>query len=215
MRKVMLLFSAIYFIGLVAIGFLVYGASPGPGSQEILGVGIGDYNDDAGIAYISGRRLNCTSTEGAQSLASICTIEIEGELLEIHVQRNPPTHANQLGGICEAFYDDKEWLCRIASRHVDVHWFAYISDPLGLNRNQLDALRREYFFENLSEQVFIAGMIEVPILTTAIAILVMVAWLWPRARNRVSFALITAVVGIASLVGTSLLSILLTRGFWD
>ena len=215
MRRVILLLSAIYSIALVILGFLIYRASPGPNSQEILGVGIGDYHDEAGIVYISGRRLHCTRAESNLSLASTCTIEIEGKLLEIRAQRNAPTHPNQLGGTCEAFYDDKEWSCSIASRHVDVPWFAYISLSLGLNKTQFDALRREYFFENLPEQVFIAGTIVVPVLTMVVAIVATAIWLWPRARSRASFALIAAAVGIASLTGTFILSILLTRGFWD
>jgi hypothetical protein len=216
MRKVILLLSAIYFIGLATLAILVYRASPGPSSQEILGVGIGNYHSgDAGIVYLSGRGLHCTRIEGTQSFASTCTVEIAGKTLEIHAQRNPSTHLNQLGGSCEVSYDGKQWPCRIDSRHVHVHWFAYISEPLGLNRTQLDALRREYFFENLPEQAFIAGMIVVPVLTMAVAVVATAIWLWPRARSRASFALIVAVVGIASLAGTFMLSILLTRGFWD
>jgi hypothetical protein len=218
MRKLILLLSAIYFVALVTLAMLVYRASPGPRSQEILGVGIGDYQDDAGIVFISGQRLHCIHAKDPQSLTSTCTIEVEGKLLEIHAQRNPPTHPNQLGGICDAFYNGKEWPCHIDSRTVSVNWFAYISEPLGLNRTQLDALRRGYFFENLPEQAFIAGIILVPILTMVIAVIATAIWLWPRARSRTSLALITlitAAIGIASLTGTFLLAALLTRGFWD
>jgi hypothetical protein len=214
-KKMILLFSAVYFVTLAILAILIYRASPGPISQEILGVGIGDYHGDAGIVYLSGRWLHCTRPEGSPSLMSTCTVEIAGKTLEIHAQRNPATHPNQLSGTCEASYDGKQWPCHIGSRHVHVHWFAYLSEPLGLDQTQLKALRREYFFENLPDQIFITGGIAVPVATMIVAVLATAAWLWPRSRSKVVLALITAASGIASLAGSFILSLFLTRGFWD
>jgi hypothetical protein len=214
-RKSILLFSAICFIALILLAILIYRASPGPVSQEILGVGIGSNDNESGIVYFSGRRLDCDRTDGTQAFTSTCTVEISGKTLEIHARRNLATDPNQLGGTCEAFHDGQQWPCSIGSRHVDVHWFAHIQEPLGLTGKQLEALRREHFFENLPEEAFMAGIVVVPIVAMLVAILATAVWLWPRARRKISFALLVAASGVASLSGTFVLALLLTRGFWD
>jgi len=215
MRKVILLLSAICFLTLAFIAILVYRASPGPASQEILGIGIGDYHNDAGIVYLSGRRLDCARVEGAQAFPSVCTVDIGGKTLEIRARRNPPTDPHQLDGTCEASYDGRKWSCSIGSRHVHVHWFAYISEPLGLDAAQLDALRRQFLFENLPQEAFIAGMIVVPIVAAIVAVLAAVVWLSPRIRRKAVYALLVAASGAATLISVFLLSLFLTRGFWD
>jgi hypothetical protein len=214
-RKSILLASAFCFVALTLLATLVYRASPGPVSQEILGVGIGSNDYGSGIVYLSGRRLDCERTDGTQAFTSSCTVKVSGSMLEIHARRNPTTDPNQLGGTCEAFYDGKQWPCTIGSRHVDVHWFAYISEPLGLTGDQLEALRRESVFENLPEEAFMTGIVVVPIVAMLMAILATTAWLWPRFRRKISFALLVAASGVASLSGTFVLALLLTRGFWD
>jgi hypothetical protein len=213
-RKSILLASAFCFVALTLLATLVHRASPGPVSQEILGVGIGSNDYGSGIVYLSGRRLDCERTDGTQAFTS-CTVEVSGSMLEIHARRNPTTDPNQLGGTCEAFYDGKQWPCSVGSRHVDVHWFAYISEPLGLTGDQLDALGHKYFFENLPESAFMAGIVVVPIVAMSVAIVATAVWLWPRARRKISFALLVAASGVASLSGTFVLALLLTRGFWD
>ena len=215
MRKVILLLSVTCFLALAFIATLLYRASPGPASQEILGIGIGDYRDDAGIVYLSGRRLDCTRVEGAQAFPSVCTVDIAGKTLEIRARRNPPTDPNQLAGTCEASYDGRQWPCSIGSRHVDVHWFAFISKPLGLDAARLDALRRQFIFENLPEEAFTTGMIVVPIVAAMVAVLAAAVWLSPRIRRKAAYALLVAASGATALTITFLLSLLLTRGFWD
>jgi len=207
--------SAFCFVALTLLATLVYRASPGPVSQEILGVGIGSNDYGSGIVYLSGRRLDCERTDGTQAFTSTCTVRISGKTLEIHARRNPTTDPNQLGGTCEAFYDGRQWPCSIGSRHVDVHWFAYVREPLGLTGDQLEALRHKYFFENLPEDAFMAGIIVVPIVAMSVAIVAMAVWLWPRAHRKISLALLVAASGVASLSGTFVLVLLLTRGFWD
>jgi hypothetical protein len=209
-----LLLSAVYFVAMILLAVLIHRASPGPVSQEILGVGIGSYDDVSGVVYLSGRRLDCDRVDGTQALSS-CAVEVAGQTLEIRARRNPKTESNQLGGRCEAFYGGKEWPCRIGSRHVGVHWFAYIDEPLGLTEDQLESLRRGYFFENLAEEAFLAGLLVIPILTMLVAMLATAVWLWPRIRRKVWLVLLVAAAGVASLLGTFVLVVLLTRGFWD
>jgi len=215
MRKMIILLSAICFVVLAGVAILIYQASPGPTSQEILGIAIGDYYNDAGIVYLSGRRLDCARVEGAQAFPSVCTVDIEGKTLEIRARRNPPTDPHQLDGTCEASYNGRQWPCSIGSRHVHVHWFAYISEPLGLDAAQLDALRRQFLFENLPQEAFIAGMIVVPIVAAIVAVLAAVVWLSPRIRRKAAYALLVIASGVTTLAITFLLSLFLTRGFWD
>jgi hypothetical protein len=215
MRKLIMLLSAGCLVALAFVATSVYLASPGPASQEIFGVGIGDYHTDAGIVYLSGRRLVCAQTEAAESFPSVCTVDIAGKTLEIRARRNPPTDPQQLAGTCEASYNGKEWPCSIGSRHVDVHWFAFIREPLGLDKAQIEALRREYFVENLPERVFTVGMIVIPVVAALAAVLATSAWLWPRVCRNSFRALLVAASGATTLTIAFLLSVLLTRGFWD
>ena len=212
MRKVVLGFSTAYFIALVVLSILVRLASPGPSSQEILGVAIGDYYDDTGIVYLSGRHLDCVRAEVVQSLASTCTVEIEGRILEIHAERSP---GGVLSGVCEAYYNGKEWSCNIGSRHVHIHWFANISEPLGLAATQMDALRHKYFFENLPQDCFLTSLYVVPVLTTLVVVVTMVVWQSPRVRSRVVLVPIAVATALVSLVGTLALTFYVTHGFWD
>ena len=215
MRKSILLFSAICLLALVLVAVLVYRASPGPATQEILGVGIGDYHSEAGIVYLSGRRLDCTQTEGAQPFRSVCTVDIAGRSLEVRARRNPPGDPNQLAGTCEATYNGIQWPCSIGSRHVDVHWFAFLPEPLGLEKAQLDALRSRFFVENLPQETFTTGILVIPVVAALATVLATGVWLWPGLRRRASFALLVAASGAITLTFAFLLALLLTRGFWD
>jgi hypothetical protein len=214
-RKVMLLVAGCYLAGLAVLALSLYNASPGPGSQEILGLGIGRADHDEGIVYLSGRYLQCTRLNDQPSGMSTCRVELAGRSLEIRAQRNPLTHPNRLGGSCAAFYAGKAWPCRIDSRHIHVAWFAYLDEPLGLDQDQLAALRSEYFLENLPESSFWNGSGLVSLTTTVLVLLVVGIWLWPRARNKFSGVLLTMVCGIVAWIGTSLLAVFLTNGFWD
>jgi hypothetical protein len=128
----------------LALAIFVQRATPGPPSQDILGVGIGNYYSGAGVAYLSGRRLSCVSLPAEDPFTSICTVSIAGKPLEIRARRNPPADPMQLGGACEAIYDGQQWPCRVGSRHVQVHWFAYIDDPLGWADNQRFVYRERH-----------------------------------------------------------------------
>ena len=82
MRRSILLLSAVYFVAMILLAVLIHRASPGPVSQEILGVGIGSYENDPGVVYLSGRRLACDRVAGTQALSS-CTVQVAGQTLEI------------------------------------------------------------------------------------------------------------------------------------
>jgi hypothetical protein len=214
LRKMLLLFTGCYFSALAVLAISLHNASPGPGSQEILGVGIGRYDGAEGIVYLSGRYLHCSQAEDP-SWAAICAIEIAGQPLEIRAQRNPPTDPNQLGGRCAAFYAGQPWPCRIGLRHVQVAWFAYLDEPLGLDKAQLDALRRAYFLENLPESSFVRGITLVTITTAILALLSASIWLWPRMHNKFFYTLAATACGMLSGLVTFFLAIFLTNGFWD
>jgi len=215
MRRAIMLLSVGCLIALSFVAILIHRASPGPDAQEILGVGLGDYHSDAGIVYLSGRRLDCTQVLGTQSYPTVCTVDVAGKTLEIRARRNPSTEPNQLGGTCDASYDGRQWPCGIGSRHVHVHWFAFIRDPLGLDKAQIEALRRRFFLENLPEQAFTAGMIVIPVVAATLTVLATSAWLWPRIRRHVAYGLLVATSGATTLTIAFLLALLLTRGFWD
>jgi hypothetical protein len=214
-RKVLVLVAGCYLAGLAMLALSLHNASPGPASQEILGVGIGRHDQSGGIVYLSGRYLQCARPKDQLSGMSTCRIELAGRTLEIHAQRNPAMHPNQLGGTCTALYAGKAWPCRVDSRHIQVPWFAYLDEPLGLNSNQLAALRQHYLLENLSESSFWNGNILFALTTAVLFFVVVGVWLWPRTRHKFSGALLTIVCGAALGYGAWLLAIFLTNGFWD
>jgi hypothetical protein len=214
-RKVIWLFAGSYLVVLGILIVSLHNASPGPAAQEILGVGIGRHDQSGGIVYLSGRYLQCVRPKDQPSGAATCRVELAGRSLEIRAQRNPATHPNQLGGSCEAFYAGKVWPCQIDSRHVHVAWFAYLDEPLGLDNDQLAALRQHYFLENLPESSFLNGIGLFAVTSAALVFAAVGVWLWPRRRNNFSGALLTLTCGIITWFGTWLLAVFLTNGFWD
>ena len=93
-----------YFAGLGVLAVALYRWSPGPAARATSGVRIGNNVDPGDRVYLSGRRLACTPEDRDGRMGSRCTIAIHGETLEIRARRNPPSHPNQLGGVCEARY---------------------------------------------------------------------------------------------------------------
>jgi hypothetical protein len=215
MRKAVILLSTGCLLILICVAVLIYRASPGPETQEIFGVGIGDSQNDAGVVYISGRRLDCTQAEANQPFPTVCSVDILGRSLEIQAMRNPPTDPNQLAGTCAATYDGRQLPCTIGSRHVDVPWFAFIRDPLGLNQVQMEGLRHRFYFENLPQETFTAALIVVPVVAAMAVVLASGAWLWPRIRSRPSYTLLVAASGTIALFAAFFITLGLTRGFWD
>jgi len=214
-RRLILGFALVYSVVLVVLAVLLRLASPGLSSQAILGVGIGSRDSEKGIAYLSGRRLHCTPIEGSETLASQCTVDLAGKPLTIRAQRNPPSDPNQLGGTCEADYNGKSWPCRIGSRHIHVHWFAYLEEPLGLSEEQLDALRRRYFFENRSEETLVVGIKVVTPLTALVTGASVVAGLWPRVENKLLVTLAGVLTTVTTFPVAFILTMLAARGLFD
>lgn len=214
-RIAIVVFSAFVLATIAMTAIAVFLASPGPGSQEILGVGIGDPYGDKGRVFLSGRRLHCVSLAEGDPFASVCTISIAGKPLTIRARRNPPTHPVKFGGECAATYGGEQWPCRIGSRHVQVHWFAYIDDPLGLDQTQLDALRRRYLVENLPEEAFVRGMVAVPLVVSVVILLLAGVWLSYRRSAGVRIWLAAILVSMFTGVVVFTISVFLTNGFWD
>ncbi len=213
LRKLLFFCATLYFVALALLAIFLHQASPGPRSQEIVGVSIGQNDSNDGAVYFSGRRLRCSELADDPTFATVCNIEIAGKALEIRARRNP--FPDTLDGICEASYDGQQWPCEMGSRHIHVRWFAFIEDPLGLDKAQLDALRREYFFENLPEEPFIRAIFTLPVVTAVAMMLTVGAWLWPGARHKLVVVPTLAVVGVISVVGTFFFTVFATNGFWD
>lgn len=210
-RKIILSLAILSLIIMGILALLVYQASPGPVSQDILGVTLGrSDNAVTGIAFLSGRRLDCVA-EADPPYTSTCTVAIAGKPLTIQAYRNGPTNPMQFGGGCEANYAGKIWPCQMSSRHVHVHWFAHISDPLGLDAAQMDTLRQQYFIENLPEGFFFSAIWIVSVFVTLLVLMGWFSW-YPRRR----YAWLTAVpVGFVVFIATFYSTILFTSGFWD
>jgi hypothetical protein len=212
-RKSILTAVLVYFVLLLGLSVMLYRASPAPRSQDILGLGIGSYTSENGIAYISGRRLLCTATPASEPFTSVCKIQIAGKTLEVHARQTDP---KPLGGMCEAFYDGQQWPCMVGSRHDHVYRFAYIEPPLGLDKSQLDALRFRYFFENLPERVYFPAVFLTLVIATTLAVIAgTAAILWSKHHSRAFSILFLVLVGVIALVGSFLGAIQLTTGFWD
>jgi hypothetical protein len=214
-QRVALSAVAGYALVLASLGLALHLASPGPEHQELLGVGIGRHEDAGGIVYLSGRHLRCGPATDAR-FNQRCIVEVAGQTLELLARRNPPGHPVQVGGSCAARYAGREWPCEVGSRHIHVHWFAYLDEPLGLGGDQLDLLRRQYLVENLPENAFALGALVTPLVTAMAAVVAVVAW--PRRverRGAFGALAVALVLGMAGLVGGFVLAGWATVPFWD
>ena len=210
-RTISSIISGILLAGLAVLGWLVHQASPAPEAQIIRGVALGRYDSEAGFTFLSGRRLDCTPQADAP-YTDTCTMQLNGRLLTIQAVRNGPEHPNQIGGGCMATYAGQTWSCDFGSRHVHIHHFAYIPDPLGLETAQLQALQQQYWIENLPEEPFLMGSLAAPF----VALIAFLAgwWVWLRPSGWRGWA---TAVGLSMVVwiGTFASAFTLTSGFWD
>ena len=210
-RTIISIISGILFAGLAVLGLLVYQASPAPETQVIRGVALGRYDSEAGFTFLSGRRLDCTPQADAP-YTDTCTMQLNGRPLTIQAARNGPEHPNQIGGVCTATYAGQTWPCDFGSRHVHIHWFAYIPEPLGLETAQLQTIQQQYWIENLPEEPFLAGSLAAPFVAT----LGFWGgwWAWRRPSGWRGWG--TAVgLSVVVWIGTFALAFSLTSGFWD
>ncbi|CAA9581280.1 MAG: hypothetical protein AVDCRST_MAG88-3362 [uncultured Thermomicrobiales bacterium] len=215
LRYIILAVCIAYFALLASLAVAVRRAAPGPSDQTITGIGIGSYRGAAGIAFLSGRRLACVPDERDGLHGSRCRVMVAGETLELSSWRNPPSNPNQLGGRCEARYAGQTWPCRIGSRHVHVHWFAYLDEPLGLRPEQLDTLRREHFFENVGEEPFFAAWQVLPPLSAIVVAGGVLAGFWPWARRGPRVAMVALIGALAAFPCTFVAVLTVTSGLWD
>ncbi len=215
-RKLILGFTAVYFITLGILVLLLYQASPGPEGQEILGVGIGQWGTEESIIFISGRRLECGAMAVGDPFAASCTAQIAGKPLQIKAIRNAPSSLFPFGGRCQALYDGQMWPCDYGSPHVQVHWFAYVQSDMGLGKAQMDQLQRRYFIENLPEETFLWGMVVTAVLTALISVTALTAWLWPEAKKqKIRWAIGMGLISILLFFGVLILGVQITGNFWD
>ncbi len=195
MRKGLLLIVTIIFLTLGVLAVLVYQASPAPDSQTILGIGISDPGPDNRWVYLPGRRLACGPAEEAP-YTSPCTVDIAGDPLAISATRVDPDQPNLMLGLCEATYRGQSWPCSMGSRHVHVHYFAYVEEPLGLTSAEIDTLRSQYVIENLPESPFMASLLAVPTLIALMVVLLVVALRWPNLRWQAAIVALVALAGL-------------------
>lgn len=213
-RRVVVIAVVAWLLGLAMLVFALDRAAPGPGGQEVQGLGIGSVDGVGGIAFVSGKQLTC----GPATLApftSRCAMELAGHTLEVHALHNSPGHPNQLGGACTAFYAGQEWPCRLGMRHLGVPWFAYVDLPLGLSPTQLEGIRRTHLLANLPERPFVIGTFAVPMLTAIFLAGGVATWLVTGGYRRTAVGGAVLTTTPAVLVGTFLLALRATRGFWD
>lgn len=224
----LLIIAVLYAVLLVFLVRSISLASPPPDdSQAVLGVGIGQYSGEwsggryvgTHPAYFSGKRLDCESL-GDMPLSSRCTTTIFDETLEIIANRNHPDNPLQLGGQCQAFYDGKEWPCEVASRHVHIHWFVYLDNPLGLEESQLDQLKRTYYIENLPQTTFLQGSFLLSILNAVIGASIVGLYIERFAKPKKEWrGFVSSASGLVTGFGIFFTSVIyfvtLTNPFWD
>jgi len=215
MRKLIFLLTTVYFLGLFAVGAWVHQAAfPSWQQHTITGVIIGAFADEAGAVRISARSLQCNDPAGGDIYApATCTGALAGGVLQIRATRNPPEHPNSLDGVCQADYNGQSWPCEMVWGYdiPSIH----LTEPLGLDTDQLAALRRIYFVENLPEVAIVRGMIAAAVLTPLVVALASIAWLWPKRWHWVYRAVTPVLLAALTFVGTAIVAALITRGLWD
>lgn len=209
------LFTIGYFIIVAITAVFIYQAAPSPVSEEIRGLGIGNWQEDYGMAFVSGRRLDCQPETNDPLFATHCEIDVAGKTLVVEAVRNDPDSSMMLLGDCEATYAGEVWPCKIDSRHVHVHWFAFI-DPQGeLDNAQMNSLRRTYFIENLSESAIIGGVFFVAIFTMLLLLTNFLVMLEPKVETKLLLVVWGLLVAFVTFFGTLIFAMWLTNGFWD
>ncbi len=214
-HKYLLVITIAYFAGLAILAAFIYPATPGPETQAILGVGIGNWEGESGIGFLSGRRLDCQPLDNESTFSTTCQVEIAGKTLEIQTSRNQPPNMMQLNGRCAAFYDGQEWPCRIGSRHAHVHWFAFIDPPLGLSNAQMDNLRQQYLLENSPEGPFFFGMLITAAVATVLVVVNFIVWLKPKVERSWLLLIPAVPIGLITFYGMLFIGLFVTGGFWD
>jgi hypothetical protein len=214
-RQLALILVGCYTVVVVVLSVLLLQASPGPSDQALHGVAIGTHGGSGGVAYMSGRRLRCRALEHGSAGSSECVITVAGRPLTLRASRNAADDPNQFGGTCEASYDGRSWPCRISWRHVHTPWFAYLDEPLDLSASQIEALRQQYWVENIPEGAVIRLIPVSIVLATVVAAVSAALWLWPAQRSRLLALSVVGTAGLLAFIGSSIATLYLTAPFWD
>jgi hypothetical protein len=214
-RKLAVIIVSLYLLTVSIVAIVLLQASPGPKNQDLYGVGIGTYQSEQGIAYISGRRLQCRSLDQPAHYASQCSVSVAGKQLTLLARRNDASNPDQLGGICQAEYDGQTWPCHIGLRHVHTPWFAYLDIPLDLSAQQLDALRQRYWIENVPEAAFLTFIPISVVLSSVVAAVVATLWFWPTRHNKLAVLGIAGGFCLLAFISSGITALFITAGFWD
>ena len=210
--------TAVYFIALALLGSLFLLAAPAPNARVVQQVGVGLPGVNQWPRFwvshsilLTGRRLRCTTVDNAVPRMQECTMRLVDKPLVIRAQPKTPSDPHQFGGTCEVFYAGKEISCSVGT---DIVRTVYLSTSLDLTPRQLTLLRLRHPIENLREDFIFRGIFVVSILTTLVAVLAYVAWLWPPG-NRLLFFLALPLPAALFLLVTFVVSLIVTGPFWD
>lgn len=194
-RKIILVASLLYVTGLVAFAVLLLRARPAAGGLPEIGVGAWDA--DGGIAYISGRRLACEALSGDPRFSAGCTVPIDGDLLTVRV-RPAGTRVDRFEGTCEAEHRGQLYRCRPGLHRGTVRTVALIEEPLGLSPAELEVLRDTYWVENGR----FPDLRLLALITAFVSVAALVAWKPPagtkRRAARVAYPLVGGLVFLCS-----------------
>jgi len=211
------LLTLLFGVLIIVLAIVLNHSAPGPAEQEILGVSIGHWDFDNERAYISGKRLTCQPVvDTDETFSSVCTLEIQDKTLTIWASRNGPNSNMMFGGQCKASYGDERLTCDIGSRHVHIHWFAFVEQPAALDEADMAQLRQHFFWENLSETFFVTLIQGIALITAVLAVANLFVLLWHKIKSRfVLFVFGGLPIGIAFFYIGMLGAFWLTSGFFD
>lgn len=212
--RLVLVTTAVILTILATTALFINRATPSNVNETVRGVAIGHWEQPDGVAYLSGRRLNCTPLTN-DTYQTRCTVEIAGAQLEILASRNAPDALNQFGGTCTAVYQNETLGCEYGSRHVHIHQFVYIDQPATLNGNAMAQLRQQNFFENRPEGFFFQLAVVGGILLGGLMLWNGVVWLRPFIPNKIALAAVSLLTSAVAFLSGFIFLVFWTSAFWD
>ena len=222
-QSIKILLITIGFIIVVALGFytLLYPFSPRSVKADIYALKF--MGEGWGKRYqIQGDLLNCQQTESYPS--TTCTTTFEGKPLTIDVTFTDDTR--HLASLCRITYDGKAVACEPSINYEHYAPTLIIRDTLGVPLERFKELQRE----NLLLYWYEARWIQVAVIVSGLAALVITFWRWhhfpsrtPETLRTIPRLLISLLIGFFSWVGlawglsalSNLLPISLSAGYWS
>ncbi len=199
------------------LGAMFLLARPAPDAHVVQQVGVGLPRVNQWPRFwvshsilFTGRRLNCTTIDADAPVLKECTMRLAGEPLVIRARPQPPNDPHQFGGTCKVFYGGEEENCSVTH---GIYRTVHITNNL-LTPQQLTLLRLRHPIENLRENVVFGGVFVASILTTLLASMAFIVWLWPQG-NRWLFFLAVPLPAALIFVVTFIASLFVTAPFWD